>query len=81
MDIVLALGGGGAKGFAHIGVLQVLEREGFNVRAITGTSAGGMAASAYAAGYRADEIADLVLRTDPASLFPVHFVISRPSWA
>lgn len=73
MDIVLALGGGGAKGFAHIGVLQVLEREGFKVRAIAGTSAGGMAASAYAAGFSADEIAAHVLRTDPASLFPVHF--------
>lgn len=73
MDIVLALGGGGAKGFAHIGVLQVLEREGFNVRAVAGTSAGGMAASAYAAGFSADEIAERVLRSDPASLFPVHF--------
>jgi NTE family protein len=73
MDIVLALGGGGAKGFAHIGVLQVLEREGFHMRAIAGTSAGGMVASAYAAGYRADEIAEHVLATDPASLFPVHF--------
>ena len=34
MDITVALGGGGARGFAHIGVLQVLEREGFRIRAI-----------------------------------------------
>ncbi len=73
MEIVLALGGGGARGFAHIGVLQVLEREGFKVRAIAGTSAGGMAAAVYSAGYPADEIAERVLDTDPASLFPVHF--------
>lgn len=73
MDIVLALGGGGAKGFAHVGVLQVLEREGFKVRAIAGTSAGGMAASAYAAGYTGDELGEKILQTDPASLFPVHF--------
>ena len=73
MDIVLALGGGGAKGFAHIGVLQVLEREGLNVRAVAGTSAGGLAASAFAAGYSADEMAARMLGIDPAGLFPVHF--------
>ncbi len=37
---VLALGGGGARGFAHIGVLEVLEREGVPIRAIAGTSMG-----------------------------------------
>jgi NTE family protein len=73
MEIVLALGSGGAKGFAHIGVLQVLEREGFKISALSGTSAGGMTASVYAAGYSADEIAERVLATDPATLFPVHF--------
>ena len=56
MNISLALGGGGAKGNAHIGVLRILEREGFRVGAIAGTSAGGMVAAAYAAGYSPDEI-------------------------
>ncbi|NOZ78612.1 MAG: hypothetical protein GXP48_05430 [Acidobacteria bacterium] len=37
---VLALGGGGARGFAHIGFLEVLEREGFRISGIAGTSAG-----------------------------------------
>jgi NTE family protein len=56
MDITLALGGGGAKGNAHIGVLRVLDREGFRIRAIAGTSAGGLWGSLYAAGYTPDEI-------------------------
>jgi NTE family protein len=38
--VVLALGGGGARGLAHIGVLEVLEQEGVQVAGITGTSAG-----------------------------------------
>ena len=38
MDIALALGGGGAKGNAHIGVLHRLEKEGFKIRALAGTS-------------------------------------------
>ncbi len=56
MNLSLALGGGGAKGNAHIGVLRILEREGFRVDAIAGTSAGGMVAAAYAAGYSPDEL-------------------------
>lgn len=55
-DIVLALGGGGAKGNAHLGVIRVLEREGFNIRGIAGTSAGGLWGSLYAFGYSPDEI-------------------------
>lgn len=39
-EYVLALGGGGARGLAHIGVLKVLQREGIKVKAITGTSMG-----------------------------------------
>lgn len=69
MDIGLALGGGGVRGNAHIGVLNVLEREGFNIRAIAGTSAGGMVAAAYAAGFSPGEIAAHILRADQTSLF------------
>lgn len=56
MDISLALGGGGMKGHAHIGVLRALERAGFRIRAIAGTSAGGVWGSFYAAGYSPDEM-------------------------
>ena len=73
MDILLALGGGGSKGNAHIGVLRVLEREGFRIRAVAGTSAGGMAASAYAAGYGPDELEKVMCEVDQRSLFGFHF--------
>ena len=69
MDITLALGGGGAKGSAHIGVLRVLEREGFHVRAIAGTSAGGLVASVYAAGFTPDEIEAHMQQVDQHKLY------------
>jgi NTE family protein len=68
-EIVVALGGGGAKGSAHIGVLRVLEREGFSIRAVSGTSAGAIVASLYAYGYRPDEIQRLMSMADPDGLF------------
>ena len=46
--IGLALGGGGAKGLAHLGVLCALEQEGINVDLLTGTSMGALVASVYA---------------------------------
>jgi len=69
MDITLALGGGGAKGNAHIGVLRRLEKEGFKIRAIAGTSFGGIVAAMYAAGYAPDEIEDTFAKVDQARLY------------
>jgi NTE family protein len=48
--IGLALGGGGARGLAHIGVVKVLEREGIPVDLLAGTSMGGFIAACFAAG-------------------------------
>lgn len=48
--IVLALGGGGARGFAHIGVLQVLKEAGIPLWGITGTSMGALIGAIYAVG-------------------------------
>jgi len=59
VDIALALGGGGARGLAHIGILHVLEREGFRIQAVAGTSIGGIIGAAYAAGYGPDQIIQL----------------------
>jgi NTE family protein len=59
--IGLALGGGGAKGGAHLGVLKVLERENIPVDYIAGTSVGAMIGGFYALGYSADEIAQTML--------------------
>ena len=46
----LALGGGGARGFAHVGVLQVLEEAGIKPDLVVGTSAGSLVAALYASG-------------------------------
>jgi NTE family protein len=69
MVISLALGGGGAKGNAHIGVLRLLEHEGFHVRAIAGTSYGGLVACFYAAGFGPQEIEDLFAAVDQSRLY------------
>lgn len=52
----LALGGGGARGFAHIGVLKVLQREGIRPDIILGTSAGSVVGGALASGMTVQEI-------------------------
>ncbi len=52
----LALGGGGARGFAHVGVLKVLEAEGIPIDVIAGTSMGGLIGSLYASGMSAREL-------------------------
>lgn len=69
MDIALALGGGGAKGNAHIGVLRLLEREGFRIRAIAGTSFGGIVACFYAAGFSPDQIQEEFSAVDQSRLY------------
>jgi len=67
--IGLVLGGGGARGAAHIGVLQVLEREHIPVCKIAGTSMGSIVGGLYAAGYSADEMQSIVTTLDWKSLF------------
>ncbi|WP_031513401.1 patatin-like phospholipase family protein [Desulfofalx alkaliphila] len=59
--IGLALGGGFLRGAAHIGVLRVLEKEGFKPDMVAGTSAGSIVASLYAAGWSVDRIEDMAL--------------------
>lgn len=56
----LALGGGGLKGAAHVGVLKVFEEEGFPIDSIAGTSAGSIVGAAYAMGYPLDELVDII---------------------
>jgi NTE family protein len=56
MEISLALGGGGSKGNAHIGILRRLEKEGYQIKSIAGTSFGGLVGILYASGYSPDEI-------------------------
>jgi len=64
-----ALSGGGARGFAHIGVLKVLEEEGIRPDYISGTSIGAIIGAFYAMGYNAAEIESLALAIDWQELF------------
>lgn len=69
MDISLALGGGGAKGNAHIGVLRRLENEGFKIRSVAGTSFGGLVGILYAAGHSPQEIQSIFESTEQSHLY------------
>lgn len=69
MDITLALGGGGAKGNAHIGVLRRLEKEGYKIRSVAGTSYGGLVAVLYSLGYSPNEIQSIFESTDQTHLY------------
>ena len=60
--IALALGGGGAKGFSHIGVIKVLESHGIKAKIVTGTSAGSFVGSIYASGKSPYQLQDLALK-------------------
>lgn len=65
--VAIALGGGGAKGFAHIGVLKVLESHGIKPKIVTGTSAGSFVGSIYASGktpYQLQQIALTLKESD-----------------
>lgn len=61
-SIVLALGGGGARGLAQIGVIEVLQARGLDIEAVAGTSCGALVGGAFAAG-KLDELRDWMLRT------------------
>lgn len=65
----LVLGGGGARGAAHIGVLKVLEREHVPIDCITGTSMGAIVGGMYAAGYHVDEIEAILDGIDWKDMF------------
>lgn len=62
--IGLVLSGGGAKGFAHIGVLKVLEEAGVKIDYIGGTSMGAVVGGLYASGYSATQIDSIFYNTD-----------------
>ena len=66
--IGLALGGGAARGFAHIGVIQVLEEAGIRPDLVVGTSAGSLVAALYAAGRNGAELARVALLMDESAI-------------
>ncbi|NYE56799.1 patatin-like phospholipase family protein [Carboxydothermus ferrireducens] len=60
--IGIALGSGGARGYAHIGVLKALQEANIPIDFIAGTSMGAVVGAAYAAGYRIEELEDMALK-------------------
>ena len=66
--IGLALGGGAARGFAHIGVIKMLEAQGIQIDFITGTSAGSVVAAIYASGMSGLEMNRMALKMDEAMI-------------
>ena len=64
----LALGGGAARGFAHVGVIQVLEQHGIRPQLVVGTSAGSLVAALYASGMGAAELERTALAMEEATL-------------
>ncbi len=66
--IGLALGGGAARGFAHIGVLQVLEEQGIKPDLVVGTSAGSVVAALYASGKTPAELTSMAMTLDESSI-------------
>ena len=68
IKIGLALGGGGAKGFAHIPILEVFDELGIKPYCITGTSIGAILGALYASGHTAKDIAEMLLHLTPSKI-------------
>lgn len=66
--LALALGGGAAKGFAHVGVIKALEAQGINVDIIVGTSAGSVVGSLSAAGYSGFDLQKMAMQLEQDSV-------------
>ncbi|MDB5943817.1 MAG: esterase [Ramlibacter sp.] len=65
--IGLALGGGAARGFAHVGVIQVLEEAGLKPQLVAGTSAGSLVAALYASGRSGAQLQQVALEMEEAA--------------
>ncbi|WP_120967396.1 patatin-like phospholipase family protein [Comamonas sp. lk] len=68
IKIGLALGGGAAKGFAHIGVIKMLEANGLTPSVLAGTSAGSVVGALYASGMNAFELQEKAVALDEAKI-------------
>lgn len=69
--VALVLSGGGARGFAHVGVIKVLEDLGIKVDLVTGTSMGSMVGGGYASGYSVDQMSEIILGVDWREMFAI----------
>ncbi|TAG25814.1 MAG: patatin-like phospholipase family protein [Burkholderiales bacterium] len=66
--IGLALGGGAARGFAHVGVIAALEEAGIKVDLVVGTSAGSLVGAIYASGKNAAQLQEIAMKMEEAEI-------------
>lgn len=66
--IALALGGGAARGFAHVGVIKALEAQGIVPEIVVGTSAGSVVGALYSGGYNGFELQRLAMQMDESQV-------------
>lgn len=76
--VALALGSGGARGFAHVGVIKALEDAGIEADIVTGVSSGAVVAALYAGGRRGGELRHIALTMERDDI--VDFVIIGKGW-
>ena len=76
--VALALGGGGARGFAHIGVIKALEDAGVQIDIVTGVSSGAVVAALYAAGHGGGALRHIGLTMEREDV--VDFVLIGKGW-
>ena len=68
LKLGLALGGGAARGFAHVGVIAVLEEAGLRPQLVVGTSAGSLVAALYASGKTSAQLQQTALNMDEVAI-------------
>jgi len=76
--VALALGGGGARGFAHVGVIKALEAAGIKPDIVTGSSSGAIVAALYAAGLSGVELERMAVDLDQGAL--IDFSLFGSGW-
>ncbi|QZA79115.1 patatin-like phospholipase family protein [Deefgea tanakiae] len=74
VKVGLALGGGAAKGFAHIGVIKMLEANGIKVEVVSGTSAGSVVGAMYASGMDAFALQERAFSLDESQIRDVNLL-------
>lgn len=67
-DVALVLSGGGARGYAHIGAIEVLQEHCYNITSVAGTSMGALVGGLFAAG-KLEELKDIVLNVSKRQIF------------
>jgi len=76
--VALALGGGGTRGFAHVGVIKALEDAGIEADIVTGASSGAIIAALYASGRRGGDLWNIALNVQREEI--VDFVVVGEGW-